>query len=157
MVITDEVRLVNKADAFADWYAGVEPRLRAALVARFGPEVGRDAAAAALAWAWEHWGRLAEVDNPVGYLYRVGQSRTRRRKQGWTAVETPPADAPFEPGLPAALALLSGRQRSVVILVNAYGWSLAETAAVLGITKSSVQTHLERGMASLRQSLGVTP
>jgi DNA-directed RNA polymerase specialized sigma24 family protein len=45
----------------------------------------------------------------------------------------------------------------VVILVNAYGWSLAETAAVLGITKSSVQTHLERGMASLRQSLGVTP
>lgn len=31
----------------------VEPRLRIALMARFGPDRGREAASEALAWAWE--------------------------------------------------------------------------------------------------------
>jgi len=42
------------------------PRLHRALVARFGWEDGREAAAEALAFAWEHRLELAEMDNPVG-------------------------------------------------------------------------------------------
>jgi len=34
--------------------------------------------AEALAYAWENWDRLSSMKNPVGYLYRVGQSRARR-------------------------------------------------------------------------------
>jgi len=33
----------------------VEPRLRRALVAAYGSDRGREAAAEALAYAWEHW------------------------------------------------------------------------------------------------------
>jgi DNA-directed RNA polymerase specialized sigma24 family protein len=43
----------------------------------------------------------------------------------------------------------------VVVLVSAYGLSQRETAQMLGITRSSVQRHLERGLARLRRELGV--
>ena len=56
----------------------VEPRLLQALVAAYGPREGREATVDALSWAWEHWDRLGPIANKVGYLYRVGQSATRR-------------------------------------------------------------------------------
>lgn len=61
-------------DAFTEFFRDVEPRLRRALVAAYGTERGREAAAEALARAWEHWADVVEMSNPVGYLYRVGQS-----------------------------------------------------------------------------------
>lgn len=140
---------------FASWHSSVEPRLRAALVARYGPDRGRDATAVALAWAWEHWDRVATMDNPVGYLYRVGQSSARRRRQGWLPPPDPDREPLVEPALPEALAQLPPKQRAVVVLVHGYGWSLAEVADLQGISKSSVQTHLERGLTRLRRRLGV--
>src|ERR1700733_16326539 len=58
----------------------IEPRLRRALIATYGFQLGREATADALGWAWEHWDRLDRITNKVAYLYRVGQSTTRRRK-----------------------------------------------------------------------------
>ena len=66
------------SDDFESFHGAVEPRLRQALTSRYGAELGREATADALAWAWEHWGRVGELSNPAAYLYRVGQSRTRR-------------------------------------------------------------------------------
>lgn len=63
---------------FSAFVADVEPRLLQALVARYGPVDGREATIDALSWAWENWQRLADVRNKAGYLYRVGQSATRR-------------------------------------------------------------------------------
>ena len=57
------------------------PRVRAALVAAYGVEAGRDAAAEAVAWALEHPERLRGLDNPAGYLYRVGQTAARRDRR----------------------------------------------------------------------------
>ena len=65
-------------DEFERFFVEVEPRLRRALVARYGSDRGREATAEALAYAWEHWSRVQAMERPVGYLYRVGQSRTRR-------------------------------------------------------------------------------
>ena len=45
---------------------------------RLGP--GREATAAALGYAWEHWDGLHGIANPVSYLFRVGQSQSRNRK-----------------------------------------------------------------------------
>lgn len=157
VMLASEVRPVAEAtDEFEDWYEAVEPRIRAALVARYGPEVGREAAAAALAWAWENWDQVRSTENEVGYLYRVGQSKMRRRREGWLRAPVSAAETRCEPGLSVALAGLPAKQRTAVVLVHGYGWSLAEAAELLGVTKSTVQSHVERGMTALRQGLGVT-
>jgi DNA-directed RNA polymerase specialized sigma24 family protein len=142
-------------DTFTEFFAGAEPRLRRALVAAYGFERGLEAAAEALAWGWEHWADVAEMANPVGYLYRVGQSRTRPRKVRpiFDVAPSPSSGVDIEPGLPDALAALSERQRLAVVLVHGFGWTHREVAELTGTSASSVQKHLERGLVRLRRTL----
>lgn len=142
-------------DAFSDFFADAEPRLRRALVAAYGVERGREAAAEALAYGWEHWPRVRRMDNPLGYLYRVGQSRSRARKRRFLVGRAGVEDVWVEPGLPAALAHLTERQRVATILVHGFGWTLREVAELIGVSVTSVQNHLERGLAALRSALEV--
>ena len=51
-----------------------EPTLHRALVAAYGYEDGREAAAEAFAYAWEHWTRVRDMPNAVGYLFRVDRT-----------------------------------------------------------------------------------
>jgi RNA polymerase sigma-70 factor (ECF subfamily) len=143
-------------DTFEAFVRDAEPRLRKALIAARGPLDGRDATAEALAFAWEHWPRVQSMENPVGYLFRVGQSRTRPRKP----VAFPDAGTTslpdFEPALVRALAELTDAQRVTVFLVHGCGWRHAEVAEVLEVTASTVATHLQRGTARLREILEVT-
>ncbi len=132
-----------------------EPRLRAALVAHFGPERGREATAEALAYGWENWERIRHMENPVGYLYRVGQHTGFRRSRRPAFPEAASHSDPLvEPALPAALARLSKRQRAAVILVHCYGWTPTEVAELLDIGVTTVRSHLDRGMAKLRATIG---
>jgi DNA-directed RNA polymerase specialized sigma24 family protein len=143
-------------ERFSRFASDVEPRLRRALVAFYGVEVGCEATADALEVAWERWESVEAMANPVGYLFRVGQSRSRRYRRRPPALpavlvaETPDVD----PRLPGALARLSNQQRAAVLLVHAHGWTLAETADALGCGVSTVRNHLDRGMRRLRASLG---
>jgi DNA-directed RNA polymerase specialized sigma24 family protein len=134
------------------------PRLTQALVASLGGEVGREMAAEALAYGWEHWERVGRMENPAGYLYRVGRNRGRRIRQPLLLPDPPPASSEplVEPGLPAALAVLTNRQRVSVMLVHGAGWTLSETAELLGISPGSVYRHVERALDRLRKSLEVT-
>ena len=150
----------TREEAFSAFVTGAEPRLRRALCAMRGPVVGRDAVAEALAWAWENWDQVTEMDNPIGYLYRVGVSRTRTRRL--EAVPVPEVAvagvghaSAFEPGLGPALARLSERQRTVVVLVHGCGWSYTEVATALDLSKSAVGTHVARALDQLRSDLGV--
>ncbi|HEU5152224.1 MAG TPA: sigma-70 family RNA polymerase sigma factor [Iamia sp.] len=148
------LRLDIDREAFTSFVAEVEPRLRRALTSLRGSDLGRDATAEALAYAWANWSTVREMANPVGYLYRVGSSRTRpRRRRPWPpAVPVEPHG--FEPGLGPALARLSERQRTAVVLVHGCGWTHQEVADALGLSRSSVGTHVERAMALLRRELG---
>lgn len=76
VAVTPETSPIGELERFVD-EAGVA--LRRALVARYGIDVGRDAAADALAWAVEHWPDLSAMANPVGYLYRA------RERHVWSA------------------------------------------------------------------------
>jgi RNA polymerase sigma factor (sigma-70 family) len=144
-----------EAEGFEDFFLRCEPRVRAALTARYGPEHGRDAAAEALAWAYEHWDRAQHLEHPVAYLYRVGQSRTRRsrRRTPLLRVVHDPHSYEFDPRVPAALAALAERQRVAVLLVHGHDWPTAEVAALLGVSASTVSTHLARGLEALRTAL----
>ena len=138
---------------FEAFVAEVEPRLRRAFVAAYGGERGREATAEALAWAWEHWKRVRGMRNAAGYLYRVGQSRTRPRRRALMELPAPASEPWIEPALPAALLALSEGQRTAVVLVHGYGWNLREVAELTGIRRTTVQNHLERGLARLRVAL----
>jgi DNA-directed RNA polymerase specialized sigma24 family protein len=134
----------------------VEPRLRRAFVGAYGPERGVEAVAEALAYAWEHWTRVRSLQNPAGYLYRVGQSKTRPRLRPRPTRFVPSADDSWvEPALPTALASLTSKQRLSVVLVEGYSWTVAEVADLTGTSVATVKRHLDRGMAKLRRKLEV--
>lgn len=148
----------TRADDFVEFVEANERRLRHALTAAVGYEAGKDAAAEALAYAWEHWDKVRVMENPVGYLYTVGRSKARRMLSYRNPVfpSIPEDRTPwFEPGLPGALAALPEKERLVVLLLHGYGWHMTEVARTLGVAKSTVQTHGERGMRKLRRKLGV--
>ena len=143
-------------DSFTQFATANEGKLRQALIATCGGQLGREAAVEALAYGWEHWERLRKMDNPVGYLYIVGRNQTRRRRSFRPIfVEVPDDRTPdIEPALPRVLASLSERQRTAVVLVHCFQWTLSEVAVVMGVSKTTVQNHLERGMTSLRRQIG---
>ncbi len=146
----------NAGETFGEFAGRVEPVLRQALVARYGVVIGQDATAAAISWAWEHWEVTAKMTNPVGYLYRVGQSSTRphwawsRRKVLVFPPELGRNDPTLVADLSEALAGLPHEQRVSVLLVHGHGWSYREVADVLGVSLAAVTNHVHRGVKRLR-------
>jgi RNA polymerase sigma factor (sigma-70 family) len=145
------------SESFTEFVRAVEPRLKHALVAAFGTEVGIEATRDALAYGWEHWDRVRERVNPAGYLYGVGRNRARHRSRRRVVFPDPPSSHELwvEPDLPAALQRLSERQRVAVILIHGFNWTYSEVAEVMGVSLSTVQQHRERGMAKLQHAMGV--
>lgn len=149
---------------FTSFVENNEPNLRRALVAWYGGDIGREALAESLAWSWQNWDRLSAMDRPAGYLFRVGQTHARRllRKRKLRAPfredqQSLPAELPWvEPSLVEAIQSLTSRQRAAVVLVYAYGMTHAEAGELLGIRRSTVQNHVERGMAKLRRVMEVS-
>jgi RNA polymerase sigma factor (sigma-70 family) len=151
-------RIKHNADAFGQFVKTSEPRLRQALSASLGSELGREAAVDVLSYAWENWERVQTMVNPVGYLYVVGRDRARHSKYRKRSAFLPadPTRLPWiEPSLPSALENLPDRQREVVVLLHCYQWTMSEVAELLKVAKTTVQNHADRGLASLRQSMGV--
>ena len=145
--------------AFTEFVERRGPRIHQGLMAALGPEVGADAAAEALAYGWEHWDRVGAMDNPAGYLYRVGLNHGRRflKRRVFPEVEVPDVSGhEIEPGLPVALARLSDRQRVVTLLHFGGEWTFSEIAELLGLDRGTVKKHADRGLAKLRSSLEVT-
>lgn len=142
---------------FEEFAAEHGPRIRAALVAAYGPEAGLDSASEALAYGWEDWSRVGAMDNPSGYLFRVGQSAAKRLRRVPEQLPRPPADEirDFEPGLLPALAALSDGQRICVAMVHGYGYPIVEVARLLDVSHATVRTHLLRAMNNLRNAMEV--
>jgi DNA-directed RNA polymerase specialized sigma24 family protein len=152
----------NGDEGFAMFLERHERPLRRALVARYGPEVGTEAAADAVATAWANRERVLVMKNPLGYLYRVGQSSTRRHfrwRRSWPG-SLPPSgpilDSDAVLDVTRALSSLSTNERVAVLMVHAYGWSYAEVALLLDSTESRVTNYVSRGLRHLRSKLGAT-
>jgi DNA-directed RNA polymerase specialized sigma24 family protein len=133
----------------------VEPRLRRALIGTYGAERGREATAEALAWAYEHRSDLDSLRNPAAYLFQVGRSRTRLRRQR-RLFERPVVDEPWvEPRLARALEHLSATQRTAVLLVHGAGMTVSEAAEVLGVRRWTLEKRVQRGVARLQVEMNV--
>lgn len=144
-------------DEFTEFARQLEPRLRYALAGCLSPDRAREATQEALIYAWSHWDKVQAMTNPGGYLYTVAKRRGWRPKRPTIplreiGVDDPP---PGEPRLPQALGRLSIMQRQAVYLVEGLGMTQQEAADLLGVGRTTIQTHLERGLSHLRDELGV--
>lgn len=106
-------------------------------MASFGSDRGREAAAEAMVYAWQNW------------------EQVRRLSSEWPlhAVD----DRPCDVDLLRALESLTPRQRQCVVLVVGCQWTYQDTAESLGLSRSSVQRHVERGTSRLRDLLEEDP
>jgi DNA-directed RNA polymerase specialized sigma24 family protein len=131
-------------------------RLRRALVGRYGVEIGIEAYSDALEYAWAHWARVASMANPVGYLFRVGQSRSRRhrarRVPSQPQIQQDRADAEY-PELHEALWRLPPAHRTAVLLVHGYGYSYHDAAEYMAVSEAALRNYVHRGVTRLRKLL----
>lgn len=148
--------------SFEAFASSTGERVRRALVASYGVEIGTEAAADAMTTAWERWAEVETMANPAGFLFRVGQSRARphvrwaRRGHSFPAGDRGQIDGGAGlVDLFDSLSKLRPEQRTAVLMVKSYGFSYREVAEVLGITEASVTNHVHRGLALLRSMLEV--
>ena len=145
----------DRLSEFDRFVEQVRPRLTRALVGAVGFTDAPDAASEAIAYAFENWDRVRRMDNPGGYLYRVGRSRVRRRRQPVLPTPVAIGVAEVEPALVPALLKLPETQRVAVWLVHACGWRYAEVAYAMDTSVSMVGNHVSRGLDALRRTMGV--
>jgi RNA polymerase sigma-70 factor (ECF subfamily) len=154
---TEELRA-----SFDDFASSVGEQVRRGLVAFYGVEIGSEATAEAMTLAWERWAEVEQMDNPGGFLFRVGQSRARphvrwaRRRGAFPSGERSSPDTdPSVFDLLAALGRLSAAQRTAVLLTKSHGFSYREVADLLNVTEAAVTNHVHRGLANLRSLMGM--
>ncbi len=124
----------------------------------------QESAQEAFVRAWSRWDRIAEYDEPRGWVcrvaYRVAISRWRRAR---TAAEVwrrhgPPPPEPVPDGvtadLVAALRKLPEAQRRSLVLHYVGGFSVSEIAALDGVAAGTVKSRLSRGREALAGLLG---
>lgn len=134
---------------------------RALILALDDRELGRDAAAEGLTRAWSRWSAVSQMDNPAGWVYRVGlnwgRSRLRRSRREVIAAFAPEQAAESDPdhddALARALADLSPDHRAVVVARYYLDWSEATAAEALGIPPGTVKSRLSRAIAQLDDRL----
>ena|SRR5881396_956664 len=109
----------------------------------------------------ERWSKVAGMENPVGWFYRVATnlaiSRRRwlkRRVLGTGRPDDPASYEPSDPSLVAALRKLTPSQRAVVALRFYCDMSVASTAEVLGKAPGTVTALTSQALGRLREELG---
>jgi RNA polymerase sigma-70 factor (sigma-E family) len=134
-------------------------------------DTAEDLVAEAFARAWASWRRVSRHPTPAAWVVRTALnaniSRWRRRRREvslpdpGTVTDLPAvsqeSDTPVDPRIMAALMRLPVRQRQVVALRLFLDLDTRRTAGVLGIAPGTVQAHLGRAIAALRNDLIPTP
>jgi RNA polymerase sigma-70 factor, ECF subfamily len=112
--------------------------------------------------AWERWGRVRHMDRPAGYLYRTALNafRTRyrraaiaKRMRGWTSEGDPLEDIEGRDRVDRALAALTVRQRTAVILTDLLDYTSVEAGRVLGVQPGTVRVLAHRGRDAIRKAM----
>ena len=152
---------------FAEFYREVKDDCLLAVVVSTGErDTAQDLVAEAFARAWASWPAVSRHPAPAAWVVRTalnaGVSRWRRRREVPVPDLALVADQPtaggtggssVDPGIMAALLRLPARQRQVVALRLVLDLDTERTARVLGIAPGTVQAHLGRAMAALRDDL----
>jgi RNA polymerase sigma-70 factor (ECF subfamily) len=159
------VRAGTEDASFEAWYVVEHPRLVAAMtIAAANPDVGREVAAEAFARAYERWDRVALMEAPAAWTYRVAVNLLKRR---WRRAAVDEAYARRLPALPVAeadtsvevwtlVASLAPRARTIVALRYLGGMTEREVAAAVGVAPGTVAATLHKARARLAEMLADT-
>lgn len=152
---------------FAEFYRRSKDEcLFTVLVSVGNQDTAQDLVAEAFARAWASWRSVSRHPAPEAWVVRTALNvniswwRHRRREipmadprpavegaAGWAAGNA------VDPHIMAALMRLPVRQRQVVALRLFLDLDTGRTAEVLGVAPGTVQAHLGRAMAALRDDL----
>jgi len=147
--------------SFEAFYRAQADRVYRALAITLGdPHLAREAADEGMARAFARWSGVSSLQNPGGWVYRVGLNwatswwRKRRRERPMPAAhELAAADDPQAASALAAVRELPLAPRAVVVCRVLLDLSTVETAEVLGIPAGTVKSRLARALATLRAAL----
>ena len=153
----------QKDDEFTDFVAAHGAHLlRTACLVTGDSHLGEDLVQTALAKAYGSWAKVQQADHPVAYVRRLmintHLSWVRRLTNTERPLERfPDAGAGDHQSAHAetdemrrALLRLSPRVRTAVVLRFFEDLSEADTAALMGCSRSTVNNHVTRGLSALR-------
>lgn len=155
-------------EAFADLWESYRPLLTRTALALVGPDDAADALQEAFIRAWRH--RERPLDAPGGWFYRIVrntcQSAIKRRRAGATPLDALPPRPDARPGphesalrrdlggaLAAALGRINPDQAAAVLLCCGHDLDYHEAAALLGTSKGTIGSRVNRGRLALRPLL----
>jgi RNA polymerase sigma-70 factor (sigma-E family) len=155
---------VNKSDEddFRDYVATrMEGWRRTAYLLCRDWHAADDIVSIAVGKVYDHWRKVGRADNRDAYAQRIltrtwldERRRPWRRERPHAALPevTTVATQPIvdRDSLATFLASLHPRQRAVVVLRLYLGYSIGETAALLGIAEGTVKSQATRGLENLR-------
>ena len=148
---------------FTDFYAAARDEcLRAVLVAAGDRDLAEDLVAEAFTRAWGAWPKLRQHPAPRAWIVRTALNtriswwRRSRRETALDSQDEREATSPhpgLDSSLVAALRRLPVRQREVIALRLLLDLDTSTTAEMLGISSSTVTTHLHRAINALRRDI----
>jgi RNA polymerase sigma-70 factor (sigma-E family) len=156
---------MQEPDGFREFVLARSPALKRAASLLTGEHAAaEDLVQAALARTWPRWGALNQTSGAEAYVRRVMFTTyvnwTKRRWRGEIPSASPPevaapsddiVAAEARADVQAALAVLTPRQRAVVVLRYFEDLSEAQTAEVLGCAVGTVKSQGSKALARLRE------
>ena len=157
---------VRPALSFEAFYMANERRLFRALYVLTGDRhEAEDLAQLAFCKVWERWDKVARLDDPVGYLFRIAfnahHSATRRavraaRRAFDVVIHSAPTPGPEPADLAAdrdhvarALQQLTPRQREALVLTQLLDRDVADAARIMRIRPATVRVLVSQARAVL--------
>jgi RNA polymerase sigma-70 factor (sigma-E family) len=160
----------QKDDEFTDFVAAHGAHLlRTACLVTGDSHLGEDLVQTALAKAYGSWVKVQQADHPVAYVRRLMINTHLSWVRRLTNTERPLERIPDggtgdhqsahaeTDEMRRALLRLSPRVRTAVVLRFFEDLSEADTAALMGCSRSTVNNHVTRGLAALRGLLAPDP